>query len=254
MIIGNLWGMGSVEHKVIGDTLLNGRGYKIINGYDNSCEYMGFLREDTASGRAWYCSSADTVEALIMDLNLQVGDSMYIGGNWNSKPGFYQVDSVFFKKNRKHLRFNYHIQFLEQQQFVLIEGVTSNLGFRYQDQTYGNNFNPILLCSYKDGIQIFGSGPCEIPFQAVDNRNVRGEPKIYPNPFTDRINIKVNQVNNDLKTFEIIDINGQAVCQGKIESKQINGLENLDCGVYFVLLRDKNGIVQGRIKVLKVQE
>ena len=44
MTIGNLWGIGSTKHTVRGDTLINGKKYKMIDGYYNYEGYLGFYQ------------------------------------------------------------------------------------------------------------------------------------------------------------------------------------------------------------------
>lgn len=251
MTIGNLWGMGSVKHTVVGDTLINGKEFKIIDGYYHYEEYLGFLREDTITGKAWYCNSVDKTEKLIMDMNLVIGDSMYIGGNWNSHPGNYKVDSVYYFNNRKYIRFDFKIPFPEQEQFVLIEGITSNMGFRFQDGQYINNFNPKLLCSYKNGIQIYGSEPCEIPIQGIEENQNEHNIEIFPNPFSDKIKIQIIDKNNNPKKYKILNIYGKQILSGEIEINKSLDLAKLTSGIYLVIVTNEDELIIGKKKIIK---
>ena len=252
MTIGNLWGTGSTKHTVLGDTLLNEKEYKIIDGYFDfeSREYLGFLREDTISGKVWYCNSKDTSEILIMDMNLNVGDSMYIGGNWNSFPGNYKVDSIYYLNNKKHIRFDFKIPFLEQEPFVLIEGITSNLGFRFQDWKYINNFDPILLCSYKNGTKIYGSEPCEIPIQGIKESQNKSKIEIFPNPFIDVIKVQVHG-NNKQKKYKILNLDGKQILNGAFTFAKTLDLSKLTSGIYLIIVTNDNNLIIGKKIIIK---
>lgn len=251
MTIGNLWGMGSTEHAVSGDTLINGKEYKIIDGYNTYEEYFGFLREDSAIGKVWYCNSVNTTEILIMDMNLDVGDSMYIGGNWNPHTGHYKVDSVYYLNSRKYIRFDFKIPFPEQEPFVLIEGITSNMGFRYQDGQYIENFNPKLLCSYKNGTQIYGSGPCEITIQGIEENRNDNKIKIFPNPFSNIINIEALTYKNKPIKYKILDFKGKQILKGKFTNNMTLDLNKLTSGIYLIIVTNENDLILGRKKIIK---
>jgi hypothetical protein len=251
MTIGNLWGMGSTKHTVSGVTLINGKEYKIIDGYYHQKEYLGFLREDTTQGKVWYCNSVNTKEILIMDMGLNVGDSIYIGGNWNPHPGHYKVDSVYYLNNRKYIRFDFKIPFPEQEPFVLIEGITSNMGFRYQDGQYIDNFNPKLLCSYKNGTQIYGSGPCEISPQGIKESKDDNKIEIFPNPFSDIIKIQVLDNKDELKKYKIIDIAGKPILEGEFTANKSVDLTPLASGSYLIIITNENDLIIGKKKIIK---
>jgi hypothetical protein len=238
--IGNLWGTGTNQHTVIGDTTINGYSYKVIDGYSIG-GFQGYLREDTLQGKAWYRNNQDTTESLIMDLELSIGDSMFVGGDWNPNPGNYLVDSVYTFNNRKHIRFDFELFFMSNTKFTLIEGITSNLGFRYQDNHYINNFNPELLCSYKNGIQEFGTGQCIISGlnEITEEENIN----VYPNPFSENVIIDVSQLKKEIDQFDLISSIGKILRTGEVNDSRIiiDKLDQYQNGTYFIILRDKQG-------------
>ena len=246
--IGNLWGMGTAEYLVVGDTVINDLHYRVVVDYSDN--FQGFLREDSTHSKAWYLSNFDNSEYLIMDLNLEVGDSMFIGGAWNSAHQYYYVDSVFSKNGRKHIRFDFEIHFLDNEKFTLIEGITSNLGFRFQDNEFVNSFPTILLCAFKNGIQIYGTGDCIISSAVEDFETVPVE--IFPNPFKDEINIKYSGI-SEMLTVSIYDLNGRIVHSGKIQNPDRNtfNLKNFSPGFYLVLIQDEKGNFSHSAKLLK---
>lgn len=237
--MGNLWGEGTNQHIVTGDTIINANQYKIIGGYSID-GYQGYVREDINQGKAWYRNNQDTTEYLIMDLNLEIGDSMFIGGNWNSNPGYYEVDSIYEIANRKFIRFDFDLFFMNGLKFTLIEGITSNLGFRYQDRDYGNNFNPELLCSYKDELQEYGEEECLDT--KVDEVKEISNINIYPNPCINQFIIE-NKGNSNSKIFyKVINAIGVTLSKGELKKNErvIKDFSNQNYGVYFIELHDGN--------------
>ena len=249
--IGNLWGTGTDQHTVTGDTIINGYSYKVINGYSIG-GFQGYLREDTIQGKAWYRNNQDTIEFLIMDLELSVGDSMFVGGNWNPNPGYYFVDSVYTSNNRKHIRFDFELFFMSNAKFTLIEGISSNLGFRYQDNDYINNFNPKLLCSYKNGTQEFGTGQCII--SGLNEITNEANINVYPNPFIDYLTIDLSLLKNKINQFDLITSTGRILVSGEVNNSKV-AIENLDQyenGTYFIILRDNDGNMVNSKTIIKV--
>jgi hypothetical protein len=254
--MGNLWGMRTDQHKVVGDTTINGLSYKIVDGY-NTNGFQGYLREDSVQGKAWYKNNQDTTEFLIMDLELNVGDSMFIGGNWNANPGYYLVDSVYISNNRKHVRFDFTLYFmntLSNGKFTLIEGITSNLGFRYQDNDYINNFNPELLCSYKNGTQEFGTNQCvQLNLREI---NKEEQVSVYPNPFSSRVTIDVSSLKGEINQFDLVNSIGQTIKTEAVNNSKlvIDNLDHHQAGTYFLIFRDVSGSSIGSKTLIKITD
>ncbi len=247
---GNLWGMATAKHNIVGDTVINGKHYRVVNGYDNTENIMGFLREDSTHSRAWYMGLNDMDEHLIMDLNLNIGDSMFINGIGNISPQYYYVDSVYTHNGRKHIRFDLEIDFIDKEKFTVIEGVTSNMGFRYQDMEYINAFPTILLCAFKDDIQIYGIGDCII--SSVTEKSEIGNIDIFPNPFQDILNLKFHEIENSL-TVSIYDLNGKKLISEKMDTSGTHSIHlgNLSAGVYIIKITDQNGSFYHSSKLIK---
>ncbi|MCI4666749.1 MAG: T9SS type A sorting domain-containing protein [Bacteroidia bacterium] len=247
--IGNLGFDGTALHTVSGDTIIQGQTYKVIDGYGIQ-GFQGFLREDTLLGKAWYRNSLDTAESLIMDLMLELGDSIYIGGNWNPNPGYYKVDSIYTQNNRKHLRFDFEIFFNPGSKFTLIEGISSNLGFRYQDDEFINNFNPLLLCSYKNEVQEFGTGQCII--SSLIPSDDEQELHIYPNPFSQDLKISIK--NENIHEYQILDPLGRLITKELIEEEliHITNFSTKAKGLYVIIFLNKTGQVMETKKVQRL--
>ena len=246
---GNLWGFGTTEHNVVGDTTINNLTYKIVNGYDGPEEIIGYLRENASHSKVWYRNNYSPDEILIMDLDLDVGDSMFISGVWNSDHQYYYVDSVYVKDGRKHLRFDLEVHFLDNEKFTVIEGITSNLGFRYQDSDYINSFPTILLCSYKNGNQVYGTDECII--SAIEEHSSEAI-EIYPNPVRDALTIDYKGSRGVL-FVTIYDLSGKNMLSAEINTSDNNviDLKKLNAGFYLIHVRDKFGNLNHTARVMK---
>lgn len=248
MTIGNLWGIGSTEHHVIGDTIIDGSVYKIINGYEGLDEIKGFVRQDSISQKAWYRNNQSEEEHLIMDLSLEIGDSLFIQGAWNSEHKYYIVDSIYFKNNRKHIQFDFPIHFMENEKFKLIEGVVSNMGFRYQENDFINGLPTILLCAYKNEQMVYGEGECVV--SSIKENSVTSEFYLYPNPVVDNLTLILNEAITR-GSIEIISQTGKIKYHksGRILSTEIIDLKGINTGIYFVRIYDYQ---TGNYQILKM--
>ena len=120
------------------DTIINGKTYQQITSYDLPSmqfpsNHKGFLREDVVQGKAWFFSSTDTTERLIMDLSLNVGDSFRIVHSWSGLDDFFLVDSVWVSGAKKHVRLDYYEGFGHsgEESLTFIEGVGTTKGIGY---------------------------------------------------------------------------------------------------------------------------
>lgn len=251
---GNLgWG-GINSHTVIGDTLINGTSYKIIDGYSIN-GFTGYLREDTVQGKAWYLNNQSFTEFLIMDMELDIGDSMYIGGNWNPSQGYYKVDSIYYLNNRKHIQFDFNLFFANNEKFKLIEGISSNMGFRFQDLDYVNNFNPGLVCAFKNQIQVYGPDPC---IYHTNNEEVNRliQVDLYPNPVENYITIDIPDWKNERIHYQIIDALGSVIDSNHFNNSTNNtiDLHQLNNGVYVLFLQNEQKNQNSARRIIKMSE
>ncbi len=255
MTYGNLWGTSSTEHHIIGDTIIDDKSYEIINGYEGGDGIIGFIRQDSLSEKAWYRNNQTTEEILIMDLSLELGDSLFIQGVWNGSHKHYIVDSVYIKDGRKHIQFDFpinisHIQYTEK--FTLIEGVVSNMGFRYQDNDFVNGIPSILLCAFKNEEKVFGD-VCVIT--SIENiSTIENSVEIYPNPVYDKLNIKLTDRNFN-GDIHIIDTYGRLHHTVRdITNDEVIDMSGMDDGIYFLCIQDLESGKQLCDRIIKVTD
>jgi hypothetical protein len=147
--------------KVEGDTILpNGTKYKQlikdVSFFGSSC--FG-IREEIETG-SLFINTDGTTEIMVSTMNLEKGDKFYfhpnidltdlgvstLEGIKNDEAGKYTlVDSVYYKDNRKHIRFEAHyFPFYFDIPLTFIEGIGPNISF---DLFSGNSwFSVCFLC------------------------------------------------------------------------------------------------------------
>ncbi len=258
---------------VSGDTVINGQEYKVIEsimfGEDKEEELpqvtYGYLREDTAAGKAWIYRESWR-EELVYDMSLMPGDDFLIGEY------MYTVDSVAVKNGRKHVYIGfvteYHPEVMIRHVYTtleMIEGVGTNFGFTYNNPDFIRK-DPLLLCAEQDGEQIYTHSYGDInPFYDgckvalslnTDNKELAAQMTVYPNPASDRV-----QVELELKValadvrMELVDIHGRVLRSealrqlpaGRTTLEMTMG--DLQPGIYRVRIRSANGQVSRALVV-----
>lgn len=94
------------------------------------------------------------------------------------------------------------------------------------------------------GVQV-GANTVGGTLTATENSRKNKEIQIFPNPFNNEINFE----NEQIKSFELFDISGQLLQEGKVKNNKIS-TPNLIKGVYLLKFTTANG-EQGTKKVIK---
>ncbi len=176
-----------------GDTIINGKNYRKVIYYgtdyyvpDTSylLPFIGFIREDTLTGKVYYFTNWDTTERLIMDMSLMQGDSFFVdiaypptGGDTVglNYTGYVPVDTTWLYNNRKIIVLDlFHPSIVNlfialsippdewdskvipdmlqgnryYQKLTFIEGVGTSWGIDYMQHHPG--YRDKLLCHYND--------------------------------------------------------------------------------------------------------
>ena len=225
-----------------GDTIIGEHLYRKIECYDlyrNGDERRFsrgdfYLREDTATGRVWYRFTGSgsgyvhidpefiDTDLLVMDMSMEIGDSIMIFENFNGHfhPQKYYVESIFYADSMKIIQLYIYRDDDKFAKLTLlfIEGVGPSTFFGlYLNEQVEN----VLLCCHKDGELIFhvsertrsttipelAEDQCTIPPLAVIEKIEDEEISVSPNPCGEWINIGGEK----LQRAEIYDINGRYV-------------------------------------------
>ncbi|MEZ5017239.1 MAG: T9SS type A sorting domain-containing protein [Flavipsychrobacter sp.] len=247
-----------------GDTTVRGETYKKVGFSGNSYPLsflnttLGLLREDTATGKVWYRSqpkyktnaysnpARDTVDILIMDMTLQLGDTFYTGKvSGMGQDTMAIVDSVYIDTdNRKHIRFNKKIGWNLNLEFI--ERVGTTLGIAYKDSNVISSFaeNGGLICCFHDSVNIYSTilktnlnNKC-IPTVGIKHLSKK-QLLTHPNPSTGVVTINVPTLAST--HIVVANIAGQLVYTRTISnSRQISiDLTTQPKGIYTIRLTNQ---------------
>lgn len=206
------------------DTTIDSNDYKIACFRDpfgnETCGYSGnitpvsgYMREDTSQGKVWYRAVGinsigveDSLEYLIVDLSLALGDTFRI---WNPSNLAFEnklVDSVWTANGQKHVRVDYAPVF-GGNLLTFIEGAGLNVSPSYQ-HTNGN-FCLCLSEWKKDGV-VAASRNCQVMGSSEDAQAGQ-QAEVAPHPIQDLSAIRFPNTRRELSELSIMDIRGMEV-------------------------------------------
>lgn len=196
-------------------------------------------------------------EYLLYDFTKQIGDTI----KHDSDGGFYSVvlsiDSVLIGESyRKRYQVDNH--WFYQNPDYIIEGIGSVknglLGHISSIPTCGTHYWE-HVCFRENGIIKYLNPTFNDCFPSnliTETKQIDYESGIdlYPNPFTNEIQIE-NKLNNRDLLFKLIDINGKTLVTKKIKGDKISIDLNINSGIYNALIIDKNGKILISKKMMK---
>lgn len=262
-----LGGTDAREH-ISGDTInLEGNTYNIVRHHSEQSRFSLtdfdsytpiLIRENNNHSKLFLRNIAHwgDSEILIMDLNLNVGDTLDTH-NWeNMLPDVHsvpkiRVDSVFYRNGNKVLRTNLYQYYKVETQadpydtLFFIEGVGPSFGL-YYPTTYFYKY--ALACHYKDGIANYHGYPyynleynlkeevCNYGLHIGTNSpNDDKSISIFPNPTYSTFNIQI--LPTSVYDLTIRDISGRVLINEKnIEGDHTVNIDNLPSGLYYVTI------------------
>lgn len=244
------------------DTIVNGKTWKY---FGKNTSQSGLVREDTLTGKIWFKGInpynyiiTDTFEKLICNFTLNLGDSFnyyyhqpYGNNKFFDKNTWIKVDSVFYFRGLKHIRFdtvgcsnliyrkNWGLG--EIVKFVMVEGMGTNRGFHYM---FDITNRWVVQCNYRDSDLFYSnvfstfSDSCNIEISVGSNVNkLNNLPQIsiFPNPVTTKLTVTFETA---IKEIYIYDLLGKLVKQldiGNTKTKETEiVIADLKAGVYII--------------------
>ena len=232
---------------------------------DDFRNYDKYIRESDDRSKLYFRTSLSNTEILLMDLNLEVGDTVdtktwiWDGVSYNDTA--IVVDSVYYHNDMKHIRTNYYTSFKRPytsdniyDTLKFIEGIGPSFGITYIPSVMlagnGSYFTYTVICYYRDEISEYRKIPNEwscyvrwwMNINDVDNISAT----IYPNPTKDKVFIT-----NLVAEEHYIKV----VSQMGIEVKTITAygteieidLKELPNGVYNIVIVNSNGSTSKKI-------
>mgnify|MGYP003313165681 CR=1 FL=1 len=193
----------------------------------------GWARENTNEGKAWFVGTIetslgglDTVEYLVMDLSLEIGDDFLVHESFG-ETDLAVVDSIYFNSGFKYVRTTYQ-HWNSDEKLTFIEGVGTNYGLSYMHNVY--NLCNCLLSSNQDLLQVYSNNNC-LPTADHSEEKIK-ELTLYPNPAVNSISI--SHISNN-GTYKILSVLGEEVKQTCFEGKNIQiDISDLRPNIYFI--------------------
>jgi hypothetical protein len=231
----------TMEHTPNDTLLIDSNKYNIVNIlYGQSIVLTGalYLYEDVGNAKLW-CSKNDTSASdnrLIMDLNLQLGDTFYFSVDSTT---YHIVDSVFYNNGLKNIRFNGNFMFGNIIEPILFtESIGPNIGLDYMFPEFLST--SMLVCMQRGNSYeyLYHDSTFRSFCFPVGNYEINEKEKdirLYPNPANETINIE-SSVN--IQSIEIYDLAGQLLIHQQLNTKYSTiDIEQLTKAVYIVKIK-----------------
>lgn len=200
--------------------------------YFEDSTYSGKVQESSLHDKIWYVPPEETDSILVYDITLEKGDTFMLQGY----PG--QVDTVYFKNNRKHIEFNVHTYWGDSIQFI--EGIGPNVSFIYFYENSGIHA-PYVACKFNNNAHVYAvDNPKHFDGCAFNTSGVRENSgkdipvQIFPNPFNDYLQIK--GTTDDVFVLKIIDVCGNIVIDKRLYNNTTLNTGMLVKGFYIARL------------------
>ncbi len=211
--------------------------------YSSTSDLVGYFREDTTVGRAWFKGKNDSIEQLVMDLMLKIGDTVWIDTDYSySSNGYEIVSDVYYSNGRKIIgtKINFGGGYISDS-LSFIEGVGPNASILFMIEfATGNDINFQLgygVCEKYAGDNIvYERDPInhECYYNGTHSIDADGATlQIYPIPAYDQLYISSNFLS--IERAYIYNIDGSFM-----ESLSINSnthtidISEYTSGLYFI--------------------
>ncbi len=259
----NHFELSKIQYSIMGDTIINNNSYHKMYSMDydsliNNLQYMGAIREDSMQRVfALLIPNSpifpndiinDSIETLIYDFNLMLGDTFFVKGISDSIQIVNNIDSVQIAGLwRKRISFSS----AGISTRIWIEGIGDMKGLFFPALFEFENRN--TLTCYEDS-EIFWTNP-KLLQHGTSCFSVGIKPKIsksnfsikvYPNPASTSLYFDFEKTYNHKMLLEIYDMLGQRIYAISISKNENNiniSLEGLNKGIYFYKWTSNNKII-----------
>lgn len=271
-----VWGNGSTffnSFKIIGDSIISGTPCKVIERDVLTCDWRGkyeYVYKD--DGKLFYFEETIEEFRMLYDFNAEVGDTVHVNYwpnfllqnpdsiDWS----FYMiVDSISILDYGTTNLKQFHVTYSENQSYgqkIIVEDIGSliNLFHFFEDGFCHGSYNTDLRCfNHPDyGLIQFGNVECEY-VNIVNGLNVSPELveiEIWPVPFSDKINIKIEE-NAGVNRIAIYNVLGEIVFQQDVKLNNfvvwLSETMNKNGELLIVNFYDNNEILVGTQKIVR---
>jgi hypothetical protein len=220
------WFTNTYSITISGDTIINSQTYhKLIKPFfthfsnSTSCTggegigYQGAFREEIINKKVFFVPPYDSLETLLYDFNLQVGDTVkgYIEEIAVQKDTVVAIDSILIGSDyRKRWKINQDFN------IFFIEGIGSTFGLIEQSLAglIGNFGSVGLICFQQNGQSLYPntSSNCELITSSNSVDIITNRINIFPNPSAGSVTVDFGKLN--IKQVQLTDIFGNVLFKG----------------------------------------
>ena len=260
---------------IASDTIIANTTYhKLIKTEQYQTGYWGCYRSES-NGKTWFVPAQDTIEQLIIDLNVQPGDTLFdiyiINRFQNSNPQYVVIDSVgVFQSGITPLKMvfaSYETGYLYREPLLWIESFGAMQGFANQVHDGWSTWIPMCVsfgdstryeqaCSlcYEDSTFMLPrnfapmQGECQLTalqITGIAEPEFTDQLLFYPNPATHTLSLE--PTTNEPQQFRITNASGQLVLSQNIQGRSTIDVSHLPEGLYIAELETPQGTVHQKL-------
>lgn len=263
------WGGETVfEEITIGaDTIISAQTYhKVISNYDGTINYLGAVRNDTASNQVKIIPKDSVTDYKLYDYGVNIGDTVfnvyyiiYPSPEFGEITDFKIVDIDSFMINSEYYR-RYSIQNLDlvsgnQAPDYWYEGFGSYDGVLGSDAFATVSDYKWLVCFNVNGTTYehellpppkINESTSSCILNIVDIEEKESDIIIYPTPFKDELFISSNQKSQSIRYYDLklYSLNGKlinSILRKQLKTELKINMSTLKPGVYFLHISSDNG-------------
>jgi len=254
----NCFVFNDYQHFILGDTTIGNKQYHRVfragHQYSSGCSspppsyyynnYFGAIRQDTFLRKVFFVENNSSIDTLLYDFNLSIGDTLPLTPFNNSKDKFVQtIDSVLVGATYRK-RFWVSDVWGDSAYCAIVEGIGSTKGLFMLSPTFNPDYQD-LDCFMQNGKpQYPDTINCSIVPVSIEEYQEDVSINISPNPSTGIFTI------NSSEKFQyfIYDVFSREVFQEtKLIQSAILDLSSYSKGIYFVRIKSNEKIVARKI-------
>lgn len=252
------------------DTVVNGLVYNKYIESSYNPNFFLLLREDSLAKKIYIIDNDSTVENLLYDFSLVVGDTF---NGLNTQMVLDSItnniinDPVCYNSMPPTLGivdprvFYFHpipVNPWQDEPIVWVEGIGSLVTFMSNDWRWTHTSGYKVLCHYnRAGNRDYRYVSCEVDtclgpvFASFDEAStLESNLKVYPNPVDSEINIELINTNINLERMVLYDLLGKSIFSSNLNTRQTINLKHLEKGCYLGVFYFENGRSVSR-KIIK---
>ena len=197
--------------------------------------YMGAFRNDHANKKVYIVPEADSIEQLLYDFNMQVGDTLFgylsVCSPFSMCDTVISIDSVLVGnayRKRWHINSGYHVYF--------IEGMGSTYGLLKFVPTNMTDLDDINLdCFSQNSQPLYPDtlGTCPLLTSVTTLSSTEIIVNVHPNPSTGNVKVEMNSTNK-IERWVLHNLNGQMERTDIVKDKNQFEINGIPSGFYIL--------------------